>query len=95
MCVWSIYIYMREHARARPGKPDFQSTNQKQLKNCKYIYTYPEVDGLGAGLGIHKSGKLASHGEQVYVWVGDGVGDGKRGVGLRKKGNEEKGKKKN
>ena len=52
------------------------------------------MDGLGTGLGIHKSGKLASHGEQVYVWVGDGVGDEKRGVGLRKKGNEEKGKKK-
>lgn len=88
---------MREHARARPGKPDFQSTNQKQLKKKLqiYIYTYPEVDGLGTGLGIHKSGKLASHGEQVYVWVGDGVGDEKRGVGLRKKGNEEKEKKKN
>ena len=68
---------MREHGRARPGKPDFQSTNQKQLKICKYIYTYPEVDGLGTGLGIHRIGKLASHGEQVYVWVGDGVGDEK------------------
>ena len=45
VCVIDLYIYMREHARARPGKPDFQSTNQKQLKkkkNCKNIYIHTQ-----------------------------------------------------
>jgi hypothetical protein len=57
-----------ENALIHTNGEGLKKKNKKKRFQKKSSNAYPEVDGLGTGLRIHKSGKLAGHRENSEVW---------------------------